>query len=106
MECLACLVSSHLQKLLDQALGSSEYDTRDNLVRHAQKRRVRAVHSVADVARRKLCRHRLLRGNWNGLILLGEEETDLNTVVPRLVLVVIREDTCRLRLEGCDGLFN
>lgn len=65
-----------------------------------------AVHGVADIAGWELGRHLLLRGNRDGLVLLGKEKADFDTVVPRRVLVVVREDTCRLRLESRNGLLD
>lgn len=62
-----------------------------------------AVHGVRDIATWELSRHRLLSGEWDGLILLGEEKADLNAVIPRFVRVVVGEDTGRLGLEGSDS---
>lgn len=99
-------VPSLLQKHLCQARGGSKNNALGHLVRHAHERRVRAVHSIGDMATWKLSRHRLLSCEWDGLVLLGEEKADLDTVVPRLVCVVVGEDTGRLGLESSEGFLD
>lgn len=65
---------------------------------------MRAVHSIGDVAIGELGGHLFLGRNGNGLVQLGEEKANLDTVVPGLIDVVVREDTSRLGLKGSDGL--
>lgn len=67
---------------------------------------MRAVHSIRDVATGELRGHRLLSREWYGLVLLGEEKADLNTVIPRLVCVVVRKDTRRLWFECSNGFLD
>ena len=73
------------------------------VLRHAHERRMGAVHCVRDVATRELGGHRLLSCEWYGLILLSEEKSDLDAIVPRLVSVVVGENTSRLGLECSNG---
>lgn len=63
-----------------------------------------AVQRVANVASWELGRHSLLCGKRDCLILLGEEKANLNTIVPRLEQVVIREDASGFGLELCQSL--
>lgn len=65
---------------------------------------MRAVHCIRDVATGELRGHRLLSREWYGLVLLGEEKPDLNAIIPRLVGVVVGENTRRLGFK-CSNSF-
>lgn len=67
---------------------------------------MRAVHGVGDVATWELGSHRLLSCEWYGLVLLSEEKADLDTIVPRLVCIVVGEYAGRFGLEGGDSFFD
>lgn len=67
---------------------------------------MRAVHGIRDIATWELSRHGLLSCEWDGLILFGEEKADFNTVVPRLVCIIVGEDTGRLGLESSDSFLD
>lgn len=99
-------VPSLLQKHLCQTLSGGQDNALSHLLRHAHEWRVRAVHGVRDIATWELSRHRLLSSEGYGLILLGEEKADLDTVAPRFVRVVVREDAGRFGLERGDSLLD
>lgn len=103
---LLVLIPSLLQKHFCQTRGGSKNNALGHLVRHAQERRMRAVHGIRDIATWELRCHGLLSCEWYGLVLLGEEKADLNTLVPGLVCVVVGEDTGRLGLESSDGFLD